>query len=111
MVKEMAKVVVFDPAKLPVTPTTPSKHDRETLDAYVAAIGRGQGAGDGLDYATQKEARSAANSIKRGMKRAEIALSTKMRVWNSGSDTEPKWHFALLANTASNAPKATTPKA
>lgn len=92
----MAKVVSYDPAKLPAPVASPSKYDAELLGQYVKLATSGKAAGDGEDYGTQKEARAAANSIKRAIrKHVNGELSLQMRVWQDGE----VFHFALSENT------------
>lgn len=92
----MAKVVSYDPAKLPSPVATPSKYDQELLAQYVTLIQSGKAAGDGESYGTKKEAVSAANSIKRAIrKHINGDLSLVMRVWQDGET----FRFALSENT------------
>lgn len=107
----MANVVSFDPAKLPTASTTPPKHDEETLAAYQAEMNKGKAAGDGVAYDTSKDAKSAANSIKRSLRKIGAA-STRTRVW---ANKEGKFQFALTwnevpltGNAAAQAAKAPT---
>jgi len=92
----MAKVVTFDPAKIPSAPTTPPKYDPAYLAEIVTVINGGRGAGDGEAYGSAKEAKSAANSIKRALRKFDEELSTRTRIW---SPKEGVFQFALLLNT------------
>lgn len=92
----MAKVVSFDPAKLPAPAATPSKYESELLAQYVTIVQSGKAAGDGEVYADKKAATAAANSIKRAIrKHVNGDISLVMRVWPSGEG----FQFALSANT------------
>lgn len=92
----MAKVVSYDPAKLPAPVAAPSKYDAALLARYVELATSGKAAGDGEDYASKKEAVAAANSIKRAIrKHVEGDISLVMRVWQDGE----VFHFALSENT------------
>jgi len=97
MAEATTKVVSFDPAKIPSTPTTPPKYAAEVLAQYMSLIEGGRGAGDGLTYPTVKEARSAANSIKRALRKFAEGTSTRTRIWSG--DSGKTFQFALLLNT------------
>lgn len=92
----MAKVISYDPAKLPSPVQAPSKYAEELLVQYVSLIQGGKAAGDGEGYEDQKSARAAANSIKRAIrKHVNSDLSLQMRVWQDGD----VFRFALSENT------------
>lgn len=96
----MAAVVSYDPAKLPSPVATPSKYEQELLVQYVNLAQRGKAAGDGIAYATKKEAASAANSIKRAIrKHVNGDVSLIMRVWQVTDGENPGFFFALSTNT------------
>lgn len=90
------KVVSFDPSKIPTAPTTPPKYDRELLGQYVGLMESGRAAGDGVLYTSAKEARSAANSIKRAIRKTTEGFSTRTRIWSP--DGGKAFQFALLRN-------------
>lgn len=93
----MAQVVSYDPAKLPAPASTPSKYAPELLGQYVKLITGGKAAGDGETYEDQKAARSAANSIKRAIKKhVNGDISLVMRVWEIDGEG---FRFALSQNT------------
>lgn len=92
----MAKVISYDPAKLPAPVAAPSKYDAALLAQYVSLTESGKAAGDGEDYADKKSAVAAANSIKRAIRKHLASdVSLVMRVWQDGE----VFHFALSTNT------------
>jgi len=104
----MAKVVSYDPAKLPSPVATPSKYEQEFLAQFVTLAQNGKAAGDGEDYADKKAASAAANSIKRAIrKHVNGDISLVMRVWQDGE----VFHFALSANTRELTGAAATARA
>jgi hypothetical protein len=88
------RVASFELDDLPKVSTVPPKYDADLLAQYVSLIEAGKAAGDGVAYGSQKEARSAANSIKRSLRKF-VDTSTRIRVWQ----TEEGFMFALLENT------------
>lgn len=95
----MAQVVSYDPAKLPSAVSTPSKYEQELLLQYVALIQKGKAAGDGIAYEDKKGAVSAANSIKRAIrKHINGDLSLVMRVWQVTDGDAPGFFFAISEN-------------
>jgi len=88
------RVASFELDDLPKVSTVPPKYDADLLAQYVSLIEAGKAAGDGQHYESAKEARSAANSIKRSLRKF-VETSTRIRVWQ----TDEGWMFALLENT------------
>lgn len=93
----MAAIVSYDLAKLPVRSATPPKHSPELMAEFVAVMQSGKAAGDGVAYETAKAARSAANSIKRGLRRFAEGISTETRTWES----KGSFYFALTLRAVS----------
>lgn len=94
----MSKVVSFDVSKLPTAAAAPHKYEDSYLSEFVAVMQSGKAAGDGNTYADAKAAKSAANSIKRALRKSAEGISTTTRVWNSGTVEAPAFHFALILN-------------
>jgi hypothetical protein len=98
----MAQVISYDPAKLPSPVATPSKYEQELLVQYVNLAQKGKAAGDGIAYESKKDAVSAANSIKRAIrKHVNGDLSLVMRVWQvtEGEPEAQGFFFAISENT------------
>lgn len=92
------KITRFALEDLPsVTTQTPPKHSPEELDQYIAAIQDGAAASDGVGYPDSKAAKSAAASVKRGLKKYAPEISVAMRVF----EHKGAWVFALRPFTPS----------
>lgn len=96
----MARLVSYNPADLPGPVAPAPKYDPEFIAAYVASMQKGQAAGDGQKYGSQKEARNAGASIKRAVRKSSNGtLSVRNRVWQA----DGKWLFALQLNEPAKA--------